>query len=234
MQHKEIVVAGGGPAGAYCALNLAKKGVYATVIDHTHPREKPCGGAILPKVLKEFPFVDHFRSKSGSLADLSIITPKNREATTNRFEKGFTVSRRIFDEGILNMAIEKGAELIEEEIISVKKKSGQWKIKTNKRILSANTLVGADGVNSIVRCETVGAFSKDNLAVTFGYLATGVRRQRSSCPSRRGLGASGARRCDRPLPPQWPSEPSRWPALLPSAARASPSRTAPERVHAPV
>ena len=178
MQSKEVVVAGGGPAGAFCALNLAKKGIYATVIDHTHPREKPCGGAILPSVLDKFPFVEEFRSKSGSLADVRIITPTNREITTNRFEKGFTVSRLIFDKGVLDMATQHGAELIDEELVGVNRKNGHWKIKTNKRTLSAKTLVGADGANSKVRGETVGAFSKEDLAITLGYIAVGVEKEK--------------------------------------------------------
>ena len=53
-------------------------------------------------------------------------------------------------------------------------KGDHWKIKTNKSILSSKVIVGADGVNSIVRRKTVGRISKKNLALTFGYLASPI------------------------------------------------------------
>ena len=55
---EDVAIVGGGPAGAYCALTLAKKGIMPTIFDHSHPREKPCGGGISPPVLKKFPFLE--------------------------------------------------------------------------------------------------------------------------------------------------------------------------------
>ena len=42
MKHVEdVVIVGGGPAGANCALDLTKYGIYPSLIDYSHPREKP-------------------------------------------------------------------------------------------------------------------------------------------------------------------------------------------------
>jgi flavin-dependent dehydrogenase len=53
----EVAIVGGGPAGAYCAYNLAENGICPIIFDHSHPREKPCGGMISPLAQELFPFL---------------------------------------------------------------------------------------------------------------------------------------------------------------------------------
>jgi flavin-dependent dehydrogenase len=96
---------------------------------------------------------------------------------TKGLENGFCISRRCFDQGILDMATENGAKLIKEKVVKVQKKGNTWKIKTNKRILSTQVLVGADGVNSLVRRKIIGPISVENLALTFGYLTTSLEKE---------------------------------------------------------
>ena len=171
MKHVEVAVVGGGPAGAFCALELAKHGIYATIFDHSHPREKPCAGGISTQVIKKFPFVETFRTSSFTFSDFKIISYNDIQVMTKKFDGGFCVSRMLFDQGILGMALEKGAKLATEKVLDVKKTRSGWKIRTNKEFHFAKILVGADGVNSIVRRNTVGSISKENLALTFGYRA---------------------------------------------------------------
>ena len=52
MEYHEVAVVGGGPAGSTCATELAKNGVDVVLFDHSHPREKLCGGAISGRHLK--------------------------------------------------------------------------------------------------------------------------------------------------------------------------------------
>jgi geranylgeranyl reductase family protein len=174
---EDVVIAGGGPAGAYCAFELARKGINAVVFDHSHPREKPCGGGITSSVIEKFPFTEKFLPKDGISADFKIISCTNQQVVATGLRKGFSISRRYFDEEILNMAIQNGARLIKERVTDVWRKQNFWKIKTNKRLLSTKILVGADGVNSLVRRETIGAIPKENLGLGYGYVATGVEKE---------------------------------------------------------
>jgi menaquinone-9 beta-reductase len=180
MEFCEVAIVGAGPAGANCALELAQRGIFATVFDHSHPREKPCGGGILPSVIEKFPFIEQFPSKGAISSDFKLILSKNKQVIITDPRKAFNISRRYLDEGILNMAAQNGANLIKEKVVAVQKKKNFWQIKTTKRLLSTRIIVGADGVNSLVRRKTVGPISRENLALTYGYFATGVEKEIST------------------------------------------------------
>lgn len=174
---EKVIIVGGGPAGAYCALNLAKKGITPIILDHSHPREKPCGGGISPPVLKKFPFLEQFRSKGFTFRDVRIITCIDTHVVTKNLENGFCISRKILDQGILEMALQNGAKLISEKVLNIQKKGQIWYVETNKNIFSTKILVGADGVNSLVRRKTIGQISPKNLALTFGYLTDSLEKE---------------------------------------------------------
>jgi geranylgeranyl reductase family protein len=170
---ENIVIVGAGPAGAYCALLLAEKGIYATILDHTHPREKPCAGGLTQTVIEKFPFVEEYRSNSGTSKQLRVLSCSNKEFSVKP-NQGFNVSREFFDQQILKKAIEKGAKLIQEKVLAVNRKDNYWQIRTTKQSFAAKILVGADGVCSLVRKETVGPIRAENLQLTFGYLVSGL------------------------------------------------------------
>jgi len=49
----DAVVVGGGPAGSTAAQTLAQKGKHVLLLDK-RGRIKPCGGAIPPRLIKDF------------------------------------------------------------------------------------------------------------------------------------------------------------------------------------
>jgi geranylgeranyl reductase family protein len=171
---EEVAIVGGGPAGAFCAFELAKQGFSPVIFDHSHPREKPCGGGISPSVIAKFPFVEGLRGEGRTFGSFDIVscidTP---QVTSCAFENGFAISRRVFDQAIMKMATDSGGRLIEEKIVSIIRQDDMWVLHSNKSTVKAKLLVGADGVFSIVRRQTVGAISREHLALTFGYYALG-------------------------------------------------------------
>ncbi|KON33479.1 MAG: hypothetical protein AC479_04330 [miscellaneous Crenarchaeota group-6 archaeon AD8-1] len=188
---EEIVIVGGGPSGAYCAFNLAINGIFPIIFDPSHPREKACGGRVQAEIIKKFPFIENILKKNASLTNLKMVfDEKNYQEL--EFLKGYNISRKDFDIEILRMAIKKGAILIKERVIDIervennkknkkesnkiKKKNSYWIIKTNKQTLKTKILVGADGAKSLVRRKTIGPIAKKNLAIGYGYLATGIEK----------------------------------------------------------
>ena len=47
----DVVIVGGGPAGAWAAYTLARGGARVTLVDRSHPREKPCGGGVTGRAM---------------------------------------------------------------------------------------------------------------------------------------------------------------------------------------
>src|SRR5580704_6951980 len=55
----DVIVVGGGPAGATAARVLGEAGISTLLLDKSaFPRDKPCGGGISARVLGRFPYLD--------------------------------------------------------------------------------------------------------------------------------------------------------------------------------
>ncbi len=75
----EVIVVGGGPAGAVCAGILAKHGHEVLVIDKKQfPREKACGDLLMADsqaVLKEIALLEEVRAAGNRVAKIRVFSP---------------------------------------------------------------------------------------------------------------------------------------------------------------
>ena len=103
----DAVVVGGGPAGATAAHELAKQGRSVLLLDRAG-RIKPCGGAIPPRLIRDFAIPDHLLVARAQSA--RMIAPSNKKVDIP-IENGFVgmVDREHFDEWLRERAASCGA-----------------------------------------------------------------------------------------------------------------------------
>lgn len=186
---RDIVVVGAGPAGAYCAFHLAKEGFRPVLLDHSHPREKPCGGGLSPFAQEVFPFLKEIPFAHGEADQIQIVYYKNKRIKVKVKNRYLFVSRLKLDQYILEMALAEGARLEKVKALGAKRHQKEWEIITNKGTLRAGVLIGADGVDSVIRKATVGPFQASDLGMCYGYLAKPLKDRNillKFLPRRRG------------------------------------------------
>ncbi|MEY4016659.1 MAG: hypothetical protein RLZZ189_456 [Pseudomonadota bacterium] len=104
----DVIVIGGGPSGATAADDLASKGWNVLLLDR-QGRTKPCGGAIPPRLIKDFFIPDHLLVAKARCA--RMISPKDNKVDIP-IENGFVgmVNRDAFDEWLRERAHTHGAK----------------------------------------------------------------------------------------------------------------------------
>jgi len=103
----DAVVVGGGPAGATAAQTLAEKGKQVLLLDK-RGRIKPCGGAIPPRLIKDFQIPDELLVAKAKSA--RMVSPLGKTVDIP-IENGFVgmVDRSHFDEWLRQRAVAAGA-----------------------------------------------------------------------------------------------------------------------------
>ncbi|MFY9975236.1 MAG: FAD-dependent oxidoreductase, partial [Chromatiaceae bacterium] len=104
----DVVVVGGGPAGATAATDLARAGRSVLLLDRGG-RIKPCGGAIPPQLIREFEIPTHLLC--ARIQSARMVSPSDRRVDMP-IEGGFVgmVNRDRFDAWLRGRAADAGAQ----------------------------------------------------------------------------------------------------------------------------
>jgi geranylgeranyl reductase family protein len=152
----DLIVVGGGPAGAICAREAALRGLNVLLIEKSSlPRDKLCGGALSPRVSQILDF-DISSVIERDMHCAIVYAPQGRKINIVREDaKGYLVKRRDFDFFLVQKAKEAGANIIDGiKVQAVEQLRTGVRVLTHGDSFKSHILVGADGVNSTVARHT--------------------------------------------------------------------------------
>jgi geranylgeranyl reductase family protein len=135
MEHFDVLVVGGGPAGSTTAYRLAEAGASVLLVDKaTFPRDKPCGGGLTVRAVRQCP-VDPSPVVEAEV-DVLELRFRYRDAVEHHAVKPVIrmTQRRRLDAFLLDAARERGVEV----------RDGT---KVDVTHAPADVVIGADGAN---------------------------------------------------------------------------------------
>ena len=148
----DIIIAGGGPAGAVAAERAAQKGLSVLVLEkETYPRDKTCGGGVSQKALDAIGGIDKGLIER-EIFGANIFLPDYQNFTGRLDGRiGVTTMRRDLDHWLINRAEDSGARVCDNEPVKDIKFSKDFvEVATPVDKYKARMIVGSDGVNSTV------------------------------------------------------------------------------------
>jgi menaquinone-9 beta-reductase len=188
----DVIVAGGGPAGAFAAAILARAGLRVRVFDRARfPRHKLCGDTLNPgalAVLQRHDDVAALLNQSDPIHGMLLTGPGGVRvrAEYGGHTAGRSITRRVLDQWLVDRAVEAGA-VVEQEVvirdvaISDDRVAGVIAAGRNGQALThrARMVIAADGRRSAIaigrglsrqpqrpRRWAIGAYFSDVTGVT--------------------------------------------------------------------
>jgi flavin-dependent dehydrogenase len=175
---KRIAIVGAGPAGSRLAWRLADTEHQVLLFDPRVPGyEKPCGGGLSPLVGQRFPDVMalpfprhrppcvHLRMSDGSQVEQPLAG--SRWGIASRVDLG----QALLESALANDHVRH----VRQRVTGLERRREAWSLRTESgEVFTADFVVGADGVWSVVRRQVVGPIPRQHLGLAVGYWVRGA------------------------------------------------------------
>lgn len=171
MSDADVIIVGGGPAGASTAFALARAGANVLIVDREQfPRDKACAEYLSPqasRVLHDMGVLAQIEDRGPShLAGMIVRAPSGRQlrgdfSADHGFrgfrDRGLAVRRRVLDAILLDAARRAGARIVEQTRVTDVLRDRRGRVRglvvsngATVREVAAPLVVGADGLRSVV------------------------------------------------------------------------------------
>ncbi|MGH9943025.1 MAG: NAD(P)/FAD-dependent oxidoreductase [Pyrinomonadaceae bacterium] len=170
----EVLIVGGGPAGAFAAERLARGGARVALFDGRPSNEpKACGGGVTSKALRMWPYL--LEAGGHTVSEIDMHSPKGTRVRLKLKEPFIIYSRSALDSYLLERARNAGVIVhqacVKADIDSTSD-THEWTVRTREgQTWRGRVLVAADGANSPIARRLAGALPKEEMEVAFGYRA---------------------------------------------------------------
>lgn len=165
----QVAIVGAGPAGSHLAHQLSRNGAQVLLFDARPAWEKPCGGGVTSKALREFGFLQDGSAPKQMVSGLRLISAEGRELTVAPRHDFAIYSRRELAVMMRARAVEAGARLHVARVEKTDFSGGQWHLETSDGAFKADFLVGADGAASVIRRRVGVKFDAQDFAYALGW-----------------------------------------------------------------
>ena len=160
MKHYQVIVIGGGPAGAACAGTLIQGGIDCLIVDKAvFPRPKTCAGWITPEVFQTLEISPY--EYPGSLTTFSSLRINLGRVPLIRWGTQYAIRRIEFDDWLLKRS---GSPVIHHEVKNIQKTQNGFQIDNQ---FTADQVVGAGGTH----CPVYHQFFKEEYSRTGASIA---------------------------------------------------------------
>jgi flavin-dependent dehydrogenase len=203
MTQDRTAVIGGGPAGSMVAALLADQGRSVVLIEEKPAWEKPCGGGITAKALRQYPFLNDGAPRN-YVDSCELIGPSGARFELELRPPIAIFSRKTLNSLMLDRARAAGAEIVRDRVLKIQPSSewrsgdegpilvkdgpgcgiqgpfgnAAWRLTTQGAgVIEASYVVLAAGARSQFRALFSRAFTPDDLMVTAGYYVAGSSRR---------------------------------------------------------
>ncbi|MHB1708948.1 MAG: geranylgeranyl reductase family protein [Thermoplasmataceae archaeon] len=150
----DVLVVGSGPSGSYVSYSLARLGFDVVNMEEHREVGRPveCTGLVSERVFKYVKTKAEVNSVNGA----HIFFPNGKSIHIHKGDRTIVMDRDQFDKDASAMAISAGADVrINSRVLSVKVDdegvTARYRQEGNLKEIRSRIVVGADGVNSVVR-----------------------------------------------------------------------------------